>query len=1156
MKNKRTFASILWIIAIAIVSLTACASMTITEVEWDTLQGPQKVRQFLGISNSEVKVFAHFKNGDRRQISAGSLRYDRNTVGPQTVIVSVNGVAGGSFQTEVMKLIDIRIERLPTKTAYTEGEQAALSGIKVMGKWEGMPDAEIPVSQLRVADFNSSAEGSTNITVSYNGMNASFPVTVTARAVAPASAPASGTGTNSGNSGTPASASAPGTTASSDNDEWQRMIDRINLLVDNHFENRDYNEEHKANWNLTGLSVGVYKNGRTAFFNRGFHESEQRRVANRSPVTENSIFLIGSLSKPVSNILLSYFSRINNPRTGRPYVNLNDSINNYFPTKPYIDTDGTRIYPTLLQFAEHYAGVPRYVGEGPDSTFGTLARFKSTLQNLTYTSKPGTAYNYSMGAAVVANVIASVYYNDFPQRKTGDLLKEQLFNPLGMNSTMLHGWVNPAIRDRLALPHNFNGTAKSLNLSENKSVTLIGASGEITSTTSDMMRLAAFILGDQVPAGTEVLQQAAAAGIGWRTGSRSVPATALTPHESNIEKLGGRFRELFTRPSNSGQRYGKTLTHGGAISGYQTHMIVCPDTKTAVVIFFNTIYHVRGTLAEQIIDRVLNATYSSRRTPFDDFDDRVASYSGANANVDIALNADLTIGGAMNNIKAPARAGATLTIRSANPAKPVTLTRGVTGDLFTVPNGATLIFRDIIIDGGGNISPVNDEDNMDEYDEDGNLLSKPPATVAGALVRVNTGGTFIMESGAVLRNNVNSGNGGAVAAAGNSAVFTMNGGSITGNTAATSGGGLSLWSSARFNMTGGEISGNTAARGGGALGVSGSGTVMSMSGGRISGNNAATSGGGMSLWDGAQFTMTGGEFSNNTASGDGGGIMLTGTGSIINLNGGEISGNTAAANGGGVRMSGGAFTMRDGKINGNTANQGGGGASVSSSTVFTINGGTISGNAATTDGGGIALWGSAVITMTGGEISGNTAGTDGGGVKMSGGAFTMRDGKINGNTANRVGGGAGVSGSTVFNINGGSINGNTAVTSYGGGIGVWGGSAVITMSGGEIIGNTAGTNGNCVRISVGTFNLNSGVVAGTGANIAAVVSGTHNLNTASPNNAVIIAWNRPSGTLNYTVGSNTNLTVSAGTTVTWQNQNGSLGISYRNGSNTGWIKAW
>jgi len=864
--------------------------------------------------------------------------------------------------------------------------------------------------------------------------------------------------------------------------EWRQIIDRVNLLVDNHFQNKDFDEGQKTNWNLTGLSVGVYKNGRTAFFNRGFHESQQRKVANRRPVTENSIFLIGSLSKPVSNILFSYFSRINNPRTGRPYVNLNDSINNYFPTKPYIDTDGTRIYPTLLQFATHYAGVPRYVGTGANATFGTLARFRSTLENLTYVSKPGTASNYSMGAAVVANVIASVYYNDFPKRKSGDLLTEHLFRPLGMNSSMLHGWVNPAMRDRLALPHNFSGTARSLNLSEDKSTTLIGASGEISSTTSDMMRLAAFILGDQVPAGTEVLQQAAAAGIGWRTGNRSVPVTAFTPHESNIASLGGRFRELFTRPANSGQRYGRTLRHGGTIGGYQAYMIVCPDTKTAVVVMVNN-RKARGALAQQIIDRVLNATYSGRRTAFDDFDDQIASYSRANTNVDIALTQDLTIEAPINHIRAPARAGATLTIRSANPARPVTLTRGTSGNLFTVPSGVTLIFRDIIIDGGGSIiySEVDDDDDDDdeegadavaEVDADGNPLTKPAVVVAGSLVRVNSGGTFIMESGAVLRNNINSGNGGGVFVNTNG-TFTMNGGAISGNTASGHGGGMyATGSGAVFNMNNGMISGNTAnGNGGGAVATVSA--VSSMNGGEISGNKGAI-GGGVRVSTRGVFTLANGRISGNTASGDGGGVSVTNTGSTFNLNGGEISGNT---------------------------------------------------------------------------------GRDGGGIRLSGGTFTMRNGKINNNKANLGGGGASVSGSnSVFNFIGGSINGNTSVTNSGGGIAMWS-NATVTMTGGEIIGNNA-PSGTGVRRAGGTFNLNGGVVAGTGANIAAVVSGTHNLNAAAPRNAVIIAWNRPSGTLNYTAGSNTHLTLSAGATATWANQGGSLGISYTNGTNRGWIRAW
>jgi hypothetical protein len=112
------------------------------------------------------------------------------------------------------------------------------------------------------------------------------------------------------------------------------------------------------------------------------------------------------------------------------------------------------------------------------------------------------------------------------------------------------------------------------------------------------------------------------------------------------------------------------------------------------------------------------------------------------------------------------------------------------------------------------------------------------------------------------------------------------------------------------------------------------------------------------------------------------------------------------------------------------------------------------------------------------------------------------------------------------------------------------------MSGGVISGNTAGGNGNGVRRDSGVFNLNGGVVAGNGVAITNVISGTYNLNNASPNNAVIIAWNRPAGTPNYTVGSSTNLTVSSGATATWANQNGVLGISYARGLNTGWIRAW
>jgi hypothetical protein len=196
----------------------------------------------------------------------------------------------------------------------------------------------------------------------------------------------------------------------------------------------------------------------------------------------------------------------------------------------------------------------------------------------------------------------------------------------------------------------------------------------------------------------------------------------------------------------------------------------------------------------------------------------------------------------------------------------------------------------------------------------------------------------------------------------------------------------------------------------------------------------------------------------------------------------------------------------------------------------------------------------ATFNMTGGKISGNTANNTGG-VYARRSTFTMSGGQISGNTAETAAGGVRVIGDTgAYTMTGGEISGNTAAAN-GGGV-LLATSGTFTMTGGVISGNTAGGNGNGVRRDSGAFNLNGGTVAGIGTNVSAVVSGTHNLNTASPNNAVIIAWNRPAGTPNYTPGSSTDLTVSSGATAVWANQGSLLGISYANGSNRGWIRWW
>ena len=231
---------------------------------------------------------------------------------------------------------------------------------------------------------------------------------------------------------------------------------------------------------------------------------------------------------------------------------------------------------------------------------------------------------------------------------------------------------------------------------------------------------------------------------------------------------------------------------------------------------------------------------------------------------------------------------------------------------------------------------------------------------------------FIMSGNAVIsENTATNGNGGGVYM--NSAPeVTMNGGSITGNTAANNGGGVYAFSGT-FTMNDGTIAGNKAtAKNGGGVYANGS-TAFTVKGGTIGGStaadaNAAKYGGGVYVKNGT-FTMSGGKVTGNSASKDGGGVRLDkGT---FNMSGSAvISRNTADGYGGGVDANDGSFTMSGGSITGNTTTNespdwsGGGGVFVFDGGSFTMSGGSITGNNAIR-GGGVELTGSGTMTVSG-----------------------------------------------------------------------------------------------------------------------------------------------------------------------------------------------
>ncbi|MDR3283771.1 MAG: fibronectin type III domain-containing protein [Treponema sp.] len=256
-----------------------------------------------------------------------------------------------------------------------------------------------------------------------------------------------------------------------------------------------------------------------------------------------------------------------------------------------------------------------------------------------------------------------------------------------------------------------------------------------------------------------------------------------------------------------------------------------------------------------------------------------------------------------------------------------TISLGANGALFTVETGVTLTLDD-------NVTLVGRSSNT------------------SSLVSVFTSGMLVMNDGSKITGNaVTSSYGGGVYVA-SSGTFTMEGGTISGNTASSSsvsaysssssyGGGVYI-SGGTFTMSGGTISGNTA---------SSSGSVYSSS---------SSSGGGVYVSSGT-FTMEGGAISGNTASsrGDYG----------------------CSSSGGGVYVSEGTFTMEGGSISGNTASSfsspnGSAGGGVFVRGIFTMEGGSISGNTASSPssvyGGGGGVYIDGTFQKTGGIIYGDT----------------------------------------------------------------------------------------------------------------------------------------------------------------------------------------
>jgi CubicO group peptidase (beta-lactamase class C family) len=236
-----------------------------------------------------------------------------------------------------------------------------------------------------------------------------------------------------------------------------------------------------------GMSVTITDTGHTiAVITAGFAD-----VASQTPVTENTRFPIGSISKSMTALALL---RLHD----RGLVDLNAPVTTYLPWWKL----GGATKPILVhELLSHTAGVP------DDFTYAATGFALAALRGAPQLFPAGTAWSYSNdGYATVGEIVAARSGSSWQ-----DAIERSVFAPLGMNASS--AVFTPALMSDVATGYLIRDTDVALPthpaLMPAQKIDFVDAAGSVISTPHDMAAYVRFYLnGGKADDGTQLLAPA------------------------------------------------------------------------------------------------------------------------------------------------------------------------------------------------------------------------------------------------------------------------------------------------------------------------------------------------------------------------------------------------------------------------------------------------------------------------------------------------------------------------------------------------------------------------------------------------------------------------------------------------------------------------
>jgi CubicO group peptidase (beta-lactamase class C family) len=305
-------------------------------------------------------------------------------------------------------------------------------------------------------------------------------------------------------------------------------------------------------WNVPGIAVGILHNGEISTTSTGF-----ANLATRIPMTDDTISQIGSISKVFTTTLAMIL-------VDEGLLDLDTPVIEYVPDLPLSD-EAARESITLRQLLSHTAG---FEGDhflpgsrGDDALSAVVSQF-GTLRQWT---RPGDLWSYcNTGFYLASRVIEAVAGEPFET-----VFNKRLVEPLGLETTFF--FAEEAITRPHAVGHFLAERNDGHKVAHGYSLPrYVNGTGGVICSTRELLRFAQLHLSAGEIDGTRIVSTE-------NTALMQVPVSEAGDFHRNYG-LGWCVHEY---PDF------RTISHGGATSGFRANLTIVPGSDFAIAILTN-----------------------------------------------------------------------------------------------------------------------------------------------------------------------------------------------------------------------------------------------------------------------------------------------------------------------------------------------------------------------------------------------------------------------------------------------------------------------------------------------------------------------------------------------------------------------------------------